>query len=119
MTEPTDRRVQLRESIHQLVAYWSECRGITPAAFVSVAVYEYLRTCGELNVTPVTTTKPPAAPTPARKSPPAKNPWLDDEEGEKPKPVAKPTYDPKAVALDWADDDGDGEEDDLSQYDDK
>lgn len=106
MTEPADRRVQLRESIHQLVVYWSERRGITPAALVSVAVYEYLRTCGELNVTPVTTTKPPAAPTPAPARKPALtgNPWLDDEDDA---PAPKRNFSPKST---WPDD----EEDDAS-----
>ncbi len=46
-----DRRIQLREGIHQLVAAAAAARCVSPASLVSVVMYDYLRTCGELTVT--------------------------------------------------------------------
>lgn len=52
MANESDRRVQLRESIHEMVTSAAARRGVSPAAFISMLVYDHLRTCGELN-TPV------------------------------------------------------------------
>lgn len=67
MTDNPDKRIQLRENIHQLVVSASNRRGSTPASFVSHVIYEYLRNCGELELSsnpPVTTVIPPARPKP-------------------------------------------------------
>ena len=104
MSDGIEVRIKLPLELHQKWSHAATLRGLSLTAFVTSTVSGVLIHTGELVVTPVTTTKPPAAPTPARKSPPAESPWVDDEEDEKPKPVAKPAYDPKAVALDWADD---------------
>lgn len=42
MAEFSDRRIQLRESIHQMVVSAADARGVSPAAFVSMVVYEHL-----------------------------------------------------------------------------
>jgi len=97
MNDTADRRVQLRDSIHKMVIYWSERRGISPAAFVSVAIYEYLRSCGELTDIPVTGVTPPPAP---------KKPDLP------PKVLTK--EDRASVVAAWSEDDDD--EDDIPSY---
>ena len=42
MAEISDRRIQLRESIHQMVVSAANARGVSPASFVSMVVYEHL-----------------------------------------------------------------------------
>ena len=57
MASESDRRIQLRESIHELVVNAAARRCVTPAALVSMVVYDYLRTCGELDASPVSKAK--------------------------------------------------------------
>ena len=59
MTDVSDRRIQLRESVHQVVTRAANARGVTPAAFVSMVIYEYLRDRGELDGIQSATTTPP------------------------------------------------------------
>lgn len=66
MTDTADRRIQLRESIHQLVVKAASARCVTPAALVSMVMYDYLRECGELTVVTQVSTTPPLHPKPAR-----------------------------------------------------
>ena len=72
MTEIADRRIQLKESVHTLVATAARARGVSPAALVSVVLYEYLRERGELQAQPAPAATPaPAEPAqPVVKSPP-------------------------------------------------
>tara|TARA_R110000868_G_scaffold348997_1_gene610178 strand:- start:249 stop:506 length:258 start_codon:yes stop_codon:yes gene_type:complete len=51
MAEISDRRIQLRESIHQMVVSAANARGVSPASFVSMVVYEHL---AARNIHPVT-----------------------------------------------------------------
>lgn len=55
-----DRRIQLREDMHALVARAAAKRCVTPAALISVVMYSYLREQGDLDAPQAQ----PAAPTP-------------------------------------------------------
>ena len=50
MASEADRRIQLRESIHELVVMSAARRCVTPAAFVSMVMYAYLKAEGELDL---------------------------------------------------------------------
>lgn len=74
-----DRRIQLRESIHQLVTSAAASRCVSPAALVSMVMYDYLRNCGEL--IPITTVIEPDthAPKPRAMSLASENAAIDAE----------------------------------------
>ena len=65
MNDNADRRIQLRESIHQLVVKAANARCVTPAALVSMVMYDYLRERGELTVVTQVSTTPPLHPKPS------------------------------------------------------
>ena len=53
MSDNADRRIQLRESIHQLVVSAANARCVSPAAFVSMVVYDYLAARNETVIAPI------------------------------------------------------------------
>jgi hypothetical protein len=69
-----DRRIQLRENVHEVVVAAAQRRGVPASSLVSIAVYEYLRNCGELGVTSVTNKPKP--------KPYVASTWVDDEDEE-------------------------------------
>ncbi len=84
MSESLDRRIQLRESIHQMVVSAATARCVSPAALVSMVVYDYLRNCGELelSITPPSHPKPASKPKEDLKA--VVTAWLDEEEDDEP-----------------------------------
>lgn len=48
MADTPDKRIQLRESIHQLVVSAAAARCVTPASFIAMVVYDYLQARNEL-----------------------------------------------------------------------
>lgn len=71
MADNTDKRIQLREGIHLLVVSAAARRCVSPAALISMVMYDYLRTSGELDANPpVSVQSVPATPKPVASSDP-------------------------------------------------
>lgn len=75
-----DRRIQFRESVYNNITKAADRRGVTPAAYVSMIVYDALREAGELDLTAtpaksVTTVKPAAVFDDAYRAA-----WLDEDD---------------------------------------
>ena len=101
MSDGIEVRIKLPLELHKKWSRAANLRGLSLTAFITSTVSGVLIHTGELIVTPVTAAETPLKAAPARKSPPAKSSWFDDEEEEdKPKPVV----DRKAVAAAWAGD---------------
>ncbi len=74
MATELDRRIQLRESIHELVVAAAARRCVTPASLVSMVMHSYLKSEGEL-IAPKPITKV-TKPAPAYN----RSVWDDEEE---------------------------------------
>ena len=71
MADNTDKRIQLRESVRQMVVSAAARRCVSPAAFISMVMYDYLRASGEVDMTtPVSVQSVPVTSTPVSSNDP-------------------------------------------------